>query len=328
MITLNEIADMAGVSPSTVSRALRDNPHINMETRQKIQRIAKEYNYKKFSIPAADPGFRNVGIIVPEVASGYYAKLVHIANDYLLKQNLSLLLRLSGFDPRTLLQHIYSFQKMDVSCLLIVVDDAEQISDQVYNALKDIALPAMFITTQYSPNMDFDSIYVDEARGIRLGIEHLLCRGYKKIGFIGEGMTLGRLKNFRDIMQEFGVPVTEKFVKISDCRAEAGGYDCMKQLLAQEEKPDAIFAGYDQMAIGALKAAEECSCLVPEDIAVIGFDNAIVSKYVHKGLTTIEPPFQDMMAIAARVLQNRVSNQDGAPQQIALRPQLIIRGTT
>lgn len=328
MITLNEIAALAGVSPSTVSRALRDNPHINLETRLKIQKIAKDYHYKKLTSPVSDAGSKNVGIIVPEVASGYYAKLVHIANDYFLKQNLSLLLRLSGFDPRTLLEHIYSFRKMDVSCLLIVVDDAEQIAEQVYSALKEISLPAMFITTQYSPNMDFDSIYVDEARGIRLGIEHLVLRGYKKIGFIGEGMTLGRLKNFRDIMTEFGAPVNEKFIKISDCRAEAGGYDGMKQILAQEEKPDAIFAGYDQMAIGALKAAQECGCLVPEDIAVIGFDNAIVSKYVHKGLTTIEPPFQDMMAIAARVLQNRISDQDGAPQQIALRPQLIIRGTT
>ncbi len=109
---------------------------------------------------------------------------------------------LSGFDKDTLIRHIFGFEKADIRCVLIVADDAEQITEDVYQALRQTRIPAMFITTQYDPHMDFDSIYVDETRGIRAGVEYLTDKGYKKIGFIGEEMTRGRLNAFRQVMYE------------------------------------------------------------------------------------------------------------------------------
>ena len=332
MITLKEIAGIANVSTSTASRALNNDPRISPEQRLRIQRIADEQNYTKHKARRMegkkDSLWEDVGIIVPEINSGYYSNLVHIASDHFARQHYSVLLRLSGFDKDTLIRHILGFEKTDIRCLLIVADDAEQITEEVYQALHRTRIPAMFITTQYNPHMDYDSIYVDETRGIRTGVEYLASRGYKRIGFIGEEMTRGRLLAFRQVMREIGNPIIEELIRISPSRAEEGGYDCMKQLLLMPKRPDAIFASYDQMAVGALKAIDEEGLRVPDDIAIMGFDNIIMSGYIHRGLTTIENPLEDMISIAVRVLMSRMKNGDAVPQQIALKPDLIIRGTT
>ena len=328
MITLKDIAAIANVSTSTASRALNDDPRISPEQRLRIRRIAEEQNYKKHKLRKPDDMWKDAGIIVPEINSGYYSNLVHIASDQFARQHYSVLLRLSGFDRDTLIRHIFGFGKADIRCVLIVADDAEQITEEVYQALRQTRIPAMFITTQYNPHMDYDSIYVDETRGIRAGVEYLTGKGYTRIGFIGEEMTRGRLKAFRRVMQEIGNPVIEDFIKTGTFRAEEGGYHCMKQLLNRPERPDAIFAGYDQMAVGALKAIDEAGLQVPDDIGIIGFVNIIMSAYIHKGLTTIENPLEDMISIAVRVLMNRMQNGDAVPQQIALKPELVIRETT
>ena len=332
MVTLKDIAIIANVSTSTATRALNNDPRISPEQTLRIQRIAQEQNYTKHKIRKPegkhDDIWKDAGIIVPEINSGYYSNLVHIASDQFARQQYSVLLRLSGFDKDTLIRHIFGFEKADIRCVLIVADDAEQITEDVYQALRQTRIPAMFITTQYNPHMDFDSIYVDETRGIRAGVEYLTDKGYKKIGFIGEEMTRGRLNAFRQVMYEIGNPVNEAFIQTSTARAEEGGYQCMKQLLAKPELPDAIFAGYDQMAIGALKSIDEAGLRVPDDIGIMGFDNIIMSGYIHKGLTTIENPLEDMISIAVRVLMNRMQNEDAVPQQIALKPDLVIRETT
>lgn len=332
MITLKDIAAIANVSTSTASRALNDDPRISPEQKLRIQRIAEEQNYNKHKIRKPEERrediWKDAGIIVPEINSGYYSNLVHIASDQFARQHYSVLLRLSGFDTDTLIRHIFGFEKADIRCVLIVADDAEQITEEVYQALRRTRIPAMFITTQYNPHMDYDSIYVDETRGIRAGVEYLTGRGYSRIGFIGEEMTRGRLNAFRQVMHEIGNPVREDLIRTSAARAEEGGYQCMKQMLEAPEHPDAIFAGYDQMAVGALKAIDEAGLRVPEDIGIMGFDNIIMSGYIHKGLTTIENPLEDMIAIAVRVLMNRMQNEDAVPQQIALKPALVIRETT
>lgn len=335
MITLKEIAQFAGVSTSTVSRALNNDLRISLSQRQRIHQIADEHHYTKHivkAVPASAPcGFplRNIGMIVPEINSGYYSRLVDTAAAYFAKYSYSILLRLSCFDLQTLLLHIVGFSHLEIDGLLIVIDDAEAITDEVYQAIEKTRLPVILITAQYQPHMDYDSIYVDEKRGIREGLEHLRDRGYRRIGFVGEKMTHGRLSAFRDILQELSLPLCEELVLINSSRAEKCGYEGMKALLRANTHPDAVFAGYDQIAIGALKAIDEAGLRIPDDIAVIGFDNIVLSGYIHGGLTTIDPALEDMIAIAVRILLNRINRElETVPQQIALKPELIIRRTT
>jgi len=159
-------------------------------------------------------------------------------------------------------------------------------------------------------------------------VQHLQQRGYRRIGFIGEKMTANRLTIFKQAMKLQGLEPEAHFIITGQERGEYGGYLRMKELLSQKELPDAVFCSYDTMAIGAIHALREKGMRIPEDMAVIGFDNISVSQYVEGGITTIANPYDDMISIAIKVLTKRENNDQSTRQQIALRPKLIVRSTT
>jgi len=329
MIVLEDIANQAGVSISTASRALQNDPRISEETKEKICAIADSLGYTKHKRKKEEElNWDTVGLIVPEVLSGYYAQLVHLANEYFGRHRLTTITKITNFQQEAMIRHIQNFAKLNVKCLLILVDDSEEVSKNILKAVSQAKVPTMFITSKYMPGLDFDSLYIDEQRGIVMALEHLVWNGYKQIGFIGEEQTLGRYHVYEQVMRKLNMPINESFVKITQKRAEEGGYVCMREMLEQDEHPDAVFVGYDQMAIGAIYAIEEANLSIPEDIAIVGFDDILLSKYIHKGITTVKNPYQEMIAIAVRVLLQRSEFPDTAPQQIALKPSLIIRGTT
>jgi len=329
MPILEDIAEKAGVSVSTVSRALQNDSRISVRTRQKIVSIANSLGYtkhinKKNHIQQWD----TVGIIVPEVVSGYYAQLVHLVNDNLIQRQLSTVVKITNFKQDAMVRNIENFSNLNIKCLLIIVDDSEEISEDVLAAVSIIQMPVMFITSKYFPNLDYDSIYIDEQRGIADALEYLIDKGYKHIGFIGEEQTVGRFHVYQQVMEKFNILVDKEHIRIGQKRAEEGGYICMSEILKAPTLPDAVFASYDHMAIGAIFAIEQAGLRIPEDIAILGFDDILASKYIHKGLTTIKNPCEDMIAIALRVLLRRTEKPNSAPQQIALKPSLVVRGTT
>lgn len=321
---------MAKVSVSTVSRALQNDPRISYETKKKIVRAAASLGYTKHKIKSlgASPDWRSVGLIVPEVSSGYYAHLVQVANEQFKKKNFSMIIKLTNFDKATLIQHIYSFDKLDVNCILIILDDSEDISEELFTAVSITRLPVLFITTQYIENLEFDTLYIDEHKGIELGLKYLAEQQYRQIGFIGEMQTMARFSVYKQVMDSLSLPVSEQFVKVSSLRSEQAGYESMKEILALPTLPDAIFASYDNIAIGAIHAIEEAGLQIPEDIAIMGFDDIPIAKYINKGLTTIRNPYNDMISIAVRVLLQRVEKPEATVQQIVLKPSIIKRGTT
>lgn len=321
---------MAKVSVSTVSRALQNDPRISYDTKNKIIRIAASVGYTKHKLKGlkTPSDWKSVGIIIPEVSSGYYAHLMQVANAEFEKKNYSMVIKLTNFDKATLVRHIYGFDKLVVNCLLIILDDSEDISEELFTAVSISKLPVLFITTQYMENMDVDTLHIDEHKGIELGLKYLVDQKYHTIGFIGERQTMARLTVYREVMASLSLPVKEQFIKISSARAEQAGYESMKEILSLANLPDAIFASYDNIAIGAIHAIEEAGLRIPEDIAILGFDDIPIAKYINKGLTTIRNPYNDMIAIAVRVLLQKVKNPESSIQQIVLKPSIIKRGTT
>jgi LacI family transcriptional regulator len=330
MVVLKDIADMAKVSISTVSRALQNDPRISYETKKKIVSIAASFGYIKHKLKSNEISseWNSVGFIVPEVTSGYYAHLIHVANAQFEKKQYSMIIKLTNFDEATLIRHIYSFNELQVTCIVIILDDSENISDELFTAVSITKLPVLFITTKYVANLDFDNLYIDEHKGIELGLKYLVNEKYRQIGFIGEMQTMARFSVYKDVMNSFLLPVQDCFVRISNKRCEEAGYESMKEILTLDRLPDAIFASYDHIAIGAIHAIEEAGLSIPEDIAILGFDDIPIAKFINKGLTTIRNPYEDMISIAVRVLLQRVERPDVATQRIVLKPSIMKRGTT
>ena len=329
MANLDDIAREAKVSASTVSRVLNGRASISEETRRRVLLAAERMQYRKRSYTSGASRMQNVaGVIIPDMTSDYYARLLHTLNVCFRQKDFSVLCAITNFDPEQTVSAVKHMSQIRVSCLLIIIDDTEVISQKLIDTVRLTSLPTMFITSKYIPSLDVDCLFVDEERGNTMAVEHLLHRGYRRIGFIGEYNTRNRCDFFLRVMKQYDVPVNPAFVRIAQNRGEEGGYLRMREILSQVELPDAIYASYDQMAIGAIHAIGESGLRVPGDIAVIGFDDIPTSRYVAGGLTTIGTPFDDMAAIAVRILMHRISQPFGQPQQVAIKPSLIVRATT
>ena len=329
MANLDDIAREAGVSASTVSRVLNDRASISEETRQRVLLVAERLQYRKRTYASNTLRVQKVaGVIIPDMTSDYYARMLHTINVRFQQKDFSVLCAITNFDPEQTVNAVKHISQNRVSCLLIVMDDTEVISQKLIDTVRLIGLPTMFITSKYISSLDVDCLFVDEERGNTMAVEHLLHRGYRKIGFIGENNTRNRCDFFLKVMKQYDIPVNPKFVRIAQNRGEEGGYLRMKEILSLVDLPDAIYASYDQMAIGAIHAIHESGLRVPTDIAVIGFDNIPTSQYIAGGLTTIGTPLDEIAAIVVRILLHRISQPFGQPQQVAIKPSLIIRATT
>lgn len=329
MANLKDIAAELDVSVSTVSRALNDSDEISAEMKERVRETAENLGYTlRGRGGRTTPEWNTAGIIVPEVVSEYYARVVHMSKEMLAAKGYSAVLKITDFSANEMVEAINCMHRIRVKCLLIVMDDEEVMSDRIVRTIRRSRLPVILITSKYYPLLDFDCIHLDEYSGIVMGVQHLQERGYRRIGFIGERMTANRMTIFKQAMKFQSAELDPQLICTGQERAEAGGYLRMKELLALPQPPDAVFCSYDQMAIGAIHALRESGKSVPADVAVIGFDNIAVSRYVEGGITTIANPYDDMVSIAVNVLTKRAHNRQSSRQQIALRPKLIVRATT
>ncbi|HWR23341.1 MAG TPA: LacI family DNA-binding transcriptional regulator [Feifaniaceae bacterium] len=329
MATLKEIADRLNISVSTVSRALNGSNSISREMQARIRDVAEELGYTlKGRGGKYSPEWNIAGLIVAEVCSEYYAKIVHLAQERFAQRGYSTVIQITNFGHENLHSAIKIMRCIGVRCLLIVMDDEEKISQDIMDAIHKSGLPVMLVTSKYFTMIDVDCIHTNETSGILMGVQHLLSRNYRKIGFIGERMTENRHTIFKQVMEEHVPGWRPQFIAVGRERGALGGYLRMKELLGMEERPDAVFASYDLMAIGAIHAIREAGLKIPGDIAVLGFDNITESEYVEGGITTIASPSEDMIAIAINILMKRIQSSAGALQQVALQPKLIVRETT
>lgn len=329
MANLRDIAKELDVSVSTVSRALNGSVGVSPELQEKIRRKADEIGYTLLGRGGrATPDWNCAGIIVPEVNSEYYARIVHSAKDQFAAKGYTFIFKLTDFEPEKMVEAINTMSRIRVKCLLLVVDSEESLTDPVMQALQSSGLPVMLITAKNYPLLDYDCIFLDEYSGIVRGIQHLIQRGYKRIGCLSDRLSANRVTIFRQAMKLFDREVEQQLICVGNDRAEAGGYLRMKELIAMDNPPDAVFCAYDQMAIGAIHALNESGLSVPGDMAVLGFDNLTVSQYICGGITSIANPYREMISISLNVLLNRIANPSAPQQHIALKPEVVIRATT
>ena len=326
---LKDIADATGVSISTVSRVLNGNAPISEETRRKVLETASQMNYhKRFDGKILSRLQNMAGFILPDTESAYYGRLQHAISECFFENNLDVISIATCFSHERTIRAIEHMSQIHVKCIVILLDYVETIPKNILDAVHLTNIPTLFIVAQYMPEFDYDCLYVDEKRGNTMAVDHLVHRGYRRIGFIGEYKTRNRCDIFLNVMKQYAIPVNRAFVRVGEIAGERGGYLLMRDVLSLKEIPDAVFCSYDQMAVGVIHAIYESGLRVPEDIAVIAFDDIPTAQYFAGGITTIATPFEDMASIAVRFLMKRIAQPFGQPQQVAIKPSLIIRATT
>ena len=158
-------------------------------------------------------------------------------------------------------------------------------------------------------------------------MEHMISKGHRDICYIGDKLSdKTRKMAFKKVLEEAGIEITEKWLHTGSKRFEECGYEGMKKILSEKSLPTAVFAAYDDIAIGAMKAIYEKGLSIPEDISIAAIDDIRISKYLYPGLTTVACPIMEMARIAASTLMDRIDSNENRPTQvISLNPELVKR---
>ena len=325
-----EIAERAGVSPATVSRALRGLHHVNERTRSKIVTAAMELNYplRPDLLPASAKKKTNrIAVISPYLSRWFFTQAINGVEQSLREAGLDLLLyNFSQVDSR---QRIFQQRQLrgKVDALIVI---SLPPTDEEFDSLMSLGIP---ITTIGFTHEGCSSICIDDVEGGRIATQHLVDLGHRDIALLSGpretamkfDVSDNRTKGYTEVINSVGVEYNPDL----DIRGDFNIYTAelaMQSFLRRKKLPTAIFCHSDEMAFGAIKAIRERGMRIPEDISVIGFDDHELATYV--GLTTVaQPPqFEGQMAAAAAIAE--VSNPSAERKNINIPVNLVVRSTT
>lgn len=324
-INITEIARIAKVHPSTVSRALNGSPLIKEETRRWIEEIASEHGYIPDAVAKSlsQGKTSTLGVVVPEISNSFYAHIVDAIEQVMVQRGYSLLLTGTRFDPEAELRAIRAMAAKRVDALVVCApsDDASVQLEQLSQRM-----PVILCDTLHDTVL-FDSVCVEERLGIREAVRCFKQRGHVRIGCIADRVTQRRMEIFAEELSAAEIPVERSFFYQKDDLSVQCGYDGVLELARRGTPPSAVFAARDNLAIGAMRAAIELGLDVPNELALIGYDDISVSNFLYRRLTTIRQPADAIGKNVADLLLRRLDRTADvqAISTIRLIPELVVR---
>ncbi len=334
-ITMKDIAQALGVSVATVSRALKDNPRISKEQREKIQAYAREHHFYPNVIAESLRNSRVkplkiIGVIVPQLSHFYFSSILSGIEEEATTHGYRIMVAQSNERYEREVRICQDFYKNRV-CGVIVSQAKDTVKYEHFKKLIDHHMPLVFYD-RICTGINCSRVVVDDYMGAYNAVTHLINTGCRRIACYSSPMTLEISKNryngYCDALLKNGLKINENFLRICDNREDAE--ELTPELLQQEEIPDAFFAVNDDTAVGILYAAKHMGYRIPEDISICGFTNGDRSKACDPMLTTVEQRGVRVGEEAANILISKVEGllpPDKVEKRI-VRTKLIIRGTT
>lgn len=327
---VRELAQKLGISLVTAHKAVSllksQGILIGDSTRRPIvnPELAAEISATSFKTS------KRLGMVVTNTASPFYAQLCHYVQQIASRMGHQVLVASSDFDLSREQRIVQSFLDIGVQGILAspgVVEDAREIYRPLLNR-HDLRL--VFVARQL-PDLSTDSVLVHNFLGGTQVVDHLWSLGHRKFGFIGFYSKLvnePRLSGYRSALHEKGVDLLDEQVVLATGWQPSAGYQAMEQLmqLPADQRPTAVFAFHDLLAVGALRYTQDHSIKVPDEVAIVGFDNLPESRVTQPGLSTVDYPIRSMAELAVQmVCQNPPAHGDRDPHTVFLQPKLIVR---
>ena len=332
MITLEDIAREAGVSHSTVSRALADSPLVNDVTKRRIQDLATKSGYQVNQVARnlKTRSTRTVGLVVPEVSNPYYPKLIQCVADLVRLAGYSLQLHLSGADQGYEVACLQSLQENRADGILLVTAERGLVAQAQAEKLNTMGIPLVLMGwVEAAETMCL--VTGDDARGGYELAQHLVQLGHKKIATLGKAAHRGqfdRLYGFTNAIADAGVarPQEIHLETESDEEVALG----IQGLLRSNDPPTALFAYQDSLAARVYKYLNEVGVSIPTEMTVVGFDDLDLASYLSPRLTTVGGHIEPLTQEFVRILLDRIKHHDSSnlPEQIVISPRLVIRDSS
>ena len=332
LITLEDIARKAGVSHSTVSRALADSSLVNEETKERIQLLAKEFGYQVNQVARnlKTRSTQTIGLIVPEVLNPYYPKLIQRVADLVRESGYSLQLHLSGSHQESEATCISNLRENRADGILLVTAENGLVARDQVNALVSAGIPIVLMG--WVENADhIDLVTGDDAKGGAELAKHLINFGHTNIAIVGKPAHRGkfdRVFGFLDSIQKAGLTVPDEMVVEAENDDEV--LTGVQALLSLPEPPTAIFAYQDSLAASVYKHLSNAGISIPDEMTVVGFDDIDLASFLSPQLTTVGGHIEPLATEFVKLLIDRIRNQNEGhePMHIIAVPKVIVRSSS
>ncbi|NRQ48220.1 LacI family DNA-binding transcriptional regulator [Aeromicrobium stalagmiti] len=328
---VRDVAALAGVSPATVSNALNHPAKVSPETLARIQAAIDELGYIRNDAARQLRAGTNraIGMIVLDIANPFFTDVARGVEDVLIDEQRPLILGNSAQEPARETTYLDLFEQQRMSGVLItpvvnVIDRLRRLRDRGTSVV---------LVDRMSRVKEFSSVSIDDRMGGRIATEHLLEIGRRRIGFIGGPAGLAQVKTrlaaARKAVEQHGSGEI-LFAETDSMNAQAGR-DGIEQLLAlpKKQRPDAIFAANDLVALGVLQALTLAGVRVPDDIAIIGYDDIDFAASAAIPLSSVRQPAHQMGSAAASMLLDVIADPAASTvKHLTLKPELVVRRST
>lgn len=332
--TIKDIAEKAGVSHSTVSRALSSSSLISTSTADRIRRIAQELGYQPSAAARSLKTHKThaLGVVLSSIDDPFFSEILRGIEDIALDHHYSLFIAAAQRDAEREQLIVRSMREHSVDGIIIC---SSTFSETQGRALTQYGIPMVVVNNQSAEDYRY-SIYHDDVDGTRQITRHLLELGHRRIAYLGNAFSgrtnFDRQSGFEQEMAAAGLPIPPEYVVQAQGSDPDKGVAPLESLLDLPNRPTAIICFNDMLAIGVLKALRQAKIKVPKEISVTGFDNIVFSGYTYPALTTFDQPKRSIGVKAAEqllaLLNPTTDEQPDQPRIQVLQGKLLVRKST
>lgn len=333
-VTIKDIARELGISPSTVSRALKDHPDISSETKKAVNALADKLNYQPniVALSLRQKKTNTIGVVIPELVHFFFSTVISGIEDVAYEAGYSVIITQSNESFDREVTDLKALFNSRVDGMLLSISRETTNYDHIESILSK-GVPIVFYDRMYN-NPNTSKVIVDDYVGAKEAVAHLIDQGCKRVAHLQATPNLliseDRLRGYKDALREANLPYQENFVLQCPSGTLEEAEKATRKLLALTPPPDAIFANNDMLAMGAMKAIKEKGLNIPGDVALMGFSNWFFSQLMDPPLSSVDQPGYEMGQEAARLLIRHIEMKDkdqGEPQPETkvLKTRLIVR---
>ena len=327
--TILDVARAARVSTATVSRVLNGNARVDPQLAARVNRVVKELNYRPNRVARSLRLRHNRvwALVISDIRTGpFFADFVRGVEDGAHEADYPMFLCNADEDPSKEAGYLQLAVAENVAG--VILTPAGPTTD--LRSLSHAGIPVV-LADRKLPGHLADTVITDSVAGAIQAVEHLLANGYRRIACIAGPLatTTGaeRLLGYQAALEHVGMAVDDSLVRVADFR-EQGGREAMQDLLRLEPPPEAVFISNNRMAAGALQAIDESGIAVPEEMAVVGYDEMSWAPLLRTALTTVSQPAYDLGYESARLLLNRINGYSGPARTVVLPTSLNVRASS
>jgi len=329
-INLKKVAEKAGVSIATVSRVINDSPNVNPQTRIKIEKLIKELKYTPNRVAKRlrnrNTSSNLLGVLIPDIQNPFYVDVLRGIEDVAYRNKYALIM--CNFAQDETKEKLYLDILQSESIDGLIAAPTHEYDQEVSNLVRT-GLPIVCVDRGLM-DVDVDVVLVENKKGAYMAVDYLAKKGYKRIAYISGipkiPSSRDREQGYREALEQNDLLYEKELIRYGDSRHESGVKLCA-DLLELPNPPDAIFTGNNLITLGALETIHAKNLKVPDDIAIIGFDDMYWSISLNPPLTAVRQPAYEIGKCAAEQLISRINNPGRPTSSMILKTELMIRNS-